>query len=53
MDPQILLEGSLGTAALVSIPLIPFYLRRIAPSLEVVADYLKTIVESIKEGKLP
>jgi len=47
-----LVEGTAGTLALFSVPLIPFYLRRLTPLLEKISEFLDTIVESIKEGKI-
>ena len=57
MDPQLLLlQTGPMYAALLSLPFIPLYLRRIAPQLEVLTGYLKIIVEhvnTIKGEKLP
>ena len=46
------LDTGLGTIAIISMPFIPFYLRKIAPSLEAITGYLEKIVASIDEGKL-
>jgi len=52
MDPQLFLETGPIYAALLSLPFIPIYLRRIAPQLESITGYLKTIVDAIKGEKL-